>query len=410
MMKSLKDLSAFLLYCLPAIFAAGILINGLHNRTSEVAVEITAQARAVLSGDPTIQRGLAEDYYKDNDVYQRLVRKLERDKATGNLEDEIKSGMIQTRLMDAWVFTSTLIAGLTLLPFILMGSRVAFGRLLSERRTNIRIARTDMILKFLVAFVTAYGWIYVLHPIGRGASMAHGYIVSSDILSANTLPIYIDSNNLLSPTICGFLGWYLHLLGYFFQKFLLGDVSSTRVYGLLFKKMLFVWGIALVVSSLVASEEGKLVMFLIGFFPLSARSMIRDYGMKMVQGSAKQEDSLTQIPALSRWQIIRLEEEAIDTVPALAAANPAALKAATPLRPEMIDFWIDCARLLSLLGAEKYELIKGTCITATEFILRTDDPDFVQNSKVNHDINNPKEITRVLQETFGAQAAHATRK
>jgi hypothetical protein len=151
-------------------------------------------------------------------------------------------------------------------------------------------------------------------------------------------------------------------------------------------------------------------MFLIGFFPLSAMSMIRDYGMKMVQGSAKQEDSLTQIPALSRWQIIRLEEEAIDTVPALAAANPAALKAATPLRPEMIDFWIDCARLLSLLGAEKYELIKGTCITATEFILRTDDPDFVENSKINHDINNTKEIARVLQETFGAQAAHATSK
>lgn len=419
MSNFLKNLGSLILYCFPAILASVILVYNLHERTYEVDSEIKQRARIVLEGhESPEQKEIENEFYKDNEIFNRLIKILEREKLAGNLEQLIepasteqktKNNSIRSRLESAWFFTSTLIIGLTLLPYLLLGGRASFGELSHERRTKYRVSTNDFILKFLVAFIIGFGWVYVLHPIGRGASITYGFIISMDVISTNTLPIYIDSKNLLPPLVCGFLGWYLQLLGHFFQKFVLDDVTSTRVYGLLFKKFLFVWGIALVLSSIMSSEEGKFVMFIVGFFPLSAMSILKKFGLRAVQGDTHQQDSLSQIPALSRWQIIRLEEEGIDAVPGLAAASPAALKAATPLRASMIDFWIDAARLASLVGDEKYEGLKESCITATEFIKKSQDPAFVQRLKENYAINNPEEIVRILHESFDVELSPAAK-
>ncbi len=122
--------------------------------------------------------------------------------------------------------------------------------------------------------------------------------------------------------------------------------------------------------------------------------------MKSLQGVAGQQDGLSQLTAISRWQITRLEEEAIDNVSALAAADPCALHISTPFKENVLNFWIDAARLAALVGSAKYEKLRDDCLTGSEFIRRSQEPEFVGLLKESHQIGNPDEIARLLQESF----------
>ncbi len=404
MSNFVKNIGILILYCLPALLACAMVGYSLYLRYADVTDAINIYAKSTLS-ESKAQIELEKGFAQNNEVFNRLITFLEREKATGRLAHIVAHNEFSTKLKEMFTSKCFMISALALLPYLLLGGRLSFGeRKEADRRAKARIATEDLIMKFLVALIIANGWVYVLHPIGRGASIAKDLIDKMDIISSNSLPIYIQAQNMLAPTTCGFLGWYLNLLGYFFQKFIIGDVNSTRVYGVFFKKFLLVWGIALVVSSLLQGPEGKLIMFMIGFFPLSAFSLLKEAGVKTVKGDAAQKNSLTQLPAMSRWHSIRFEEEGIDNVPALAACDPAAVKAAMAMKPSIVDLWIDTARLFSLIGAEKYNRLKDFCFTATEFIKKSKDADFIKILSTNCQIENPDEITRVLQESYDLES------
>lgn len=274
----IKQCGALILYCLPAIIALTVVINDYYNRASDVSVELRRYAVSFRELDGDKREALRNDFFQDNEVVQRLLHVFHRHQIMGTRAERTLEEEIKTKVLSIWGFQSSLIISFTLLPYVLLGSRLAFGHASKvDRETRLRAARGGFMVKLLLASVIALGWIYVLHPVGRGASLLHAYVMVEDVFSMSTLPIYIDAQNLLVPTMCGFLGWYLHLLTFFFHKFVDDDVMSTRVYGLLFRKYLFVYGIALVLSTLVTSAEGKAVMFLVGFFPLSAFSMLKQY-------------------------------------------------------------------------------------------------------------------------------------
>ncbi len=272
----IKQCGALLLYCLPAMIALTVVLKNYHNRALEVSVEINRYAVAWTDLDAEQLKAFQDTFVQDNEVVQRLFHVLNSYRALGIEVEHDLQGEINSKVLNVWAFNSNLILAPTLLPYLLLGARLVFGPTTKvDRSTRLDAARSDFLMKLLIAFVIALGWIYVLHPTGRGASLLYEYVVDVDVFSINTLPIYIDSQNRLAATMCGFLGWYLHLLGYFFSKFVQDDVVSTRVYGLLFRKFLFVYGIALVLSNLLTTAEGKAVMFLIGFFPLSALSLLK---------------------------------------------------------------------------------------------------------------------------------------
>ena len=68
------------------------------------------------------------------------------------------------------------------------------------------------------------------------------------------------------------------------------------------------------------AEKVSLVVFMLGFFPLIAFSFIKEQAAKLTNSKIKGGD-LSILPGISRWQILRLEEEGIDTMAELAAID-----------------------------------------------------------------------------------------
>ncbi len=396
MSRPLAKLAVLLLYCLPAVAVLAFQLHGYRVRALDVVDELQAYARQVASAADADPAPIA-----DNELAAQLVELYRKQQAMGVLRADDR-GHFEARALSIWAYNSALIAALTLLPFFLLGGRLAFGDFPElGPRQKARFAARGWAMKLLVAFVVSLGWVYVLNPVGRGASVAYNYIATSDTVSLTTLPIYIDAQDLLTHTMCGFLGWYLHLLGYFFRKYYLGDVVSARVYGLFFRKFLFVYGIGLIITS-VAADQAKVVTFLLGFFPLSAFSVLKEAGLKAFEGAGKKETSLLDLPLISRWEALRLEEEGIETVPALATADRRHLGEVLPIKPEVIDLWMDAARLEAVLGSERYERVKEVCRTASELVRRVKDPEFAAKLRADCGVANPEEIVTMLETTFGA--------
>lgn len=384
-----------LLYCLPPLLAVGYHLHAYRARALDVVDELQAYAQQIES-DPD---GEANAVLADNELSRQLVTLYTKQRALG-VEVATDRAHFEVRVLRLWAYNSSLIAGLTLLPFLLLGGPLAFDdRLDLGLAQRTRAATSGWQRKLLLGFVIALGWVYVLNPLGRGASIAYDFVLSSDAVSMSTLPIYIDARDFLSHTMCGFLGWYLHLLGYVFRKSYLSDVVSHRVYSLFFRKLLFVYGIALIVTS-VAADQAKVVTFLIGFFPLSALSLLKDAGVKALEGVGGKESSLLDLPLISRWEALRLEEEGIETVPALAMADRAELARVLPVEPRIVALWIDAARLAAIAGPERYGCLRRYCSTASELERRIEDAAFVAKLDEECGVANPTEMVTLLRTTF----------
>ena len=78
--------------------------------------------------------------------------------------------------------------------------------------------------------------------------------------------------------------------------------------------------------------------------------------------------SLSKLPGISRWEILRLEEEGVESIASLATYDRANLKRILPIRGKLIDLWINTAVLMTLIGARKYECLKEICLTAENFV------------------------------------------
>ena len=327
--------------------------------------------------------------------YKRLI--VAYAKAEGSLV-----GRIDDRVDTVWQYNAYIVSLMVLLPYLLLGSRLAtinkdkIGITNAERFNK---AWQRWFMKFLVACVITFGWLYVFNPLGRGGTTMKAYLIAENVITlADTLPIYVRPES-ISHTVAGFLGWYLYLLLYFFGKLYHDDVLSARVYRFLFGKFLFTYGAALILSS-VTQDETKMALFLIGFFPLSAISILKEYGQKAGKGLVPGTSGLSQVLGISSNSVLRLEEEGIRDVETLASTKSAQLKKYLPeMMRNDLDEWIDKAQLCSVLGGATYENISPICITASEFKLKEKDTAIMDALKAKG-VENPSEILRLLRRRF----------
>lgn len=388
------------LYCLPCIASLIIILGSNYARSIDVVKSVNIYVDSVHDSTKDIPKTMIEN----NFIAARLKLFLEKQKKVGQLKSYTQEKISEVIWL-VWVFDSSFIVALSLLPFLILGvGFVSKGNANIEVEERRRIALGDWPMKFFVGFIIASGWLYLFHPFGQGASIAYGFVKLEDIISTDTYPIYLDYRQVeIKHTIMGFLGWYLHLIGYFFYRFYKGDVIGTRIYGVLFKKFLFVFGIALILGAMT-KNEALLVIFLIGFFPLSAFSIIREAGLKFAL-AGEQMTLLSALPGISRWDIIRLEEESVDSISSMATVDLRTLKRVTTIQEELLELWKDTAILMTMLGTEKYESVKQLCRTASEFVKRSRDDQFKNDLAERYQIANPEEIARLLRKTFGVTSA-----
>lgn len=445
----LKRIGILFLYCLPAVIAASFSLWANYDRALGVATKLELLLLHFDSGDDllkelsqgdganevaralrdylSVHEKMAGDVTADGKMIppHRIVRERsgsppKRGLATFFrhliLQDRPAETFVQRRVESIWWDQTVFISTWTLLPFVLLGSALAFdrrGELGPKYPTGLslrdkgKLAYERWALKFLFSVILMTGWTYVVSPIGRGATLTYSFAQTSNLLSPNTLPLYFDSQNLISTTACGFLGWYMHMLGYFFKKLYQHDTASARVYGLLLRKFLFVYGISLMITA-IPSGQAKVLAFLIGFFPLSAFKTLKEFGVKTIRKDEEEEATLMDLPCISRWQALRLEEEGIEDIPALASIEPWRLRARLPIKNEVVDMWIDAARLISIVGAERYQKLKTVCQTSTHFEVLSADPAFRKQIYEEFQIGNPDEIVSLLRSTFSPISQEGT--
>lgn len=393
-----RNLAIFIGYCLPAIVALALIIPFYHDRAQDIGVKIKVHANEVREGKVTESQLAPDAQYKLPEKEAELVKYLLRHKQLGTIDEII--GEVERRIFGIWSEYSLVIAIMTLLPFAILGSRIGFRRNRKDimEKDRMRSLTRDWWMRFLVAYTIATGWLYTVNPLGRGGSTLSEYINTQDIFANNTLPGFIVTTD-VPLVVAGFLGWYLNLVSHFISKLYHDDVYGTRVYRFLVGKLLFTYGIALVISS-VEVGQGKIVMFLIGYFPLSALTILKEFGTKVLQGGMPDKGALTELPGISRSQILRLHEEGIDSIGTLATLKEVGdLKKYQSSIAPMADLWIDYARLYSITGEETYPKIKGLCNTASEFLRLYQVPEFRESLK-EVGVKNPDEIARLIRRTY----------
>jgi hypothetical protein len=193
------------------------------------------------------------------------------------------------------------------------------------------------------------------------------------------------------------------LIGYFFNKLVHHDVTSSRVYNLLFKKFVITYGIALILpnSGLIDDQKtAAFFMFLIGLFPLTAMSILIEAASKLTSGGQNVTGNLSLLPGISRWQILRLEEEGVDSMASLANIRPKTVKENLQMIEKLTFFWMDIAQLYTIVGHDGYQKIKNHCLTASEFVRKIDDAEFVKTIHELEGVGDAAEIARLVSKTF----------
>jgi len=393
----------YLGYCSPAIVALALTIPAYYTRTQGIANVIYERAKAVQDGQIDINTMIIESE-AENKILKipkkeaALINFFYRSKLNGRLDELILK--IHKKIFGIWTQYSFFIAVMTLLPFALLGTKVAFR----FKRKDITLIdrwysiRGDWWMKFIVAFTMSVGWLYTLNPLGRGGTTLNEYINTQDIFTNTTLPGFIIAHD-IPIVVAGFLGWYLNLISYFISKLYYDDVYGTRVYRFLVGKLAFVYGISLVMSSLEV-EQGKMAMFLVGYFPLTALSVLKEYGMKTMQGGVQEKGALIELPSISRNQILRLHEEGIDNITTLASyPRLDELKKYQHSIASMVDYWVDSARLYTIVSQKSALEIRDLCVTASEFLLRYKIPEF-RKKLLDYNVKNPDEIARLIKYNF----------
>lgn len=401
----LKNLAIFVGYCLPAIVALALILPDYYVRAMDVGDNIQSDAKEILSRKEIGNQADLTSKVERPPKEKALIRYFMRSRELGTIDKNI--GDIRTRISSIWEKNSMFIAIMTLLPFAMLGIRIAFR----ERREDIfetdriQCLSRDWGMKFLVAFTTATGWLYTVNPLGRGGSTLAEYINTQDIFTDTTLPGYIQTTD-VPLVVAGFLGWYLNLVSYFISKLYYDDVFGTRIYRFLVGKLLFTYGIAMVISS-VDAAQGKILIFLIGYFPLSALTILKETGTKALQGGTQDKGALSGLPSISRDQILRLHEEGIDSISSLATyPRIDEIKKYQRSIAALLDFWVDCARLYVVLGDEVYLKTKNLCATASEFLRLHKSAEF-QEKLLKAGIGNPEEIARQIRQVFSFDEALA---
>ncbi|MFC1747785.1 hypothetical protein ACFL2V_03175 [Pseudomonadota bacterium] len=445
-----QSLSIIALYCLPALLVLSYIMYDYHERTAQIAVHISEQWGIVdkaykehivqgggtlssleelvckenthpvspqtdADGNPLpvssatgtrnckIEKYFIRDYQKLNHLASSEIKNgsdnnIETEGETNSNEILIKTS-IESQIREIWIANSLIIGVMVLVPFTLLGSGMAFSTTLNlSYEQRIRLMTSGWWMKAVVALVIAYGWMYLVNPHGRGGSTIEQFLIAVDLSQSKTLPLFLRDFT-ITPVIAGFLGWYLYMLTYFFSKMTSDDVASTKAYGALLQKFLFTWGVTIVFIAAQMQENANIIAFVIGYFPMAAFSLVKDKGLSMLQGGKQEKGQLSELPGISRWQIMRLEEEGINSLGSLAYRERESIDQHLPGMSKLVDYWTDISRLYTIVGEDNYGKIRNHCQTASEFIIRAGDPVFIE-ALAAIDINNTAEYARILPITF----------
>jgi hypothetical protein len=433
----MQGLYLTLLYCLPVLLVAAVLLFNYKLRIDQAESYVGKQQEIVDSAYDSVVSEARKNNIDDipayisanlrkNPTLDILLNSVNTDHSTkelleyyiGYYQRPVKSGAMTTSdyaglqirraMRSIWLGNSFIVLIMALTPFMLLGGRLGTSSALPlDYAQRIRAASSGWWMKLIVAMILIYGWIYILNPSGRGASSVLQFIKTVDMGNMDTLPIFLQGRS-ITPVIAGFLGWYLYLLTYFFSKMAANDVVSSQVYGTMLQKFMFTWGVTVALISApgesggtdIMAGNGNIVAFLLGYFPMAAFSLIKDKGMTLLQGvDTREKGQLSELPGISRWQILRLEEEGINSLASLAYRNHESINLYLPGMAKMVAFWTDIARLYTIVGEDNYASLKPHCQTASEFVRKSSDPEFVK-AIATAGISNPGEIARLLVQTF----------
>lgn len=301
------------------------------------------------------------------------------------------------------VLISFVITALTILPFALIGARLA-GNETRTRSANfdaarwrraLELANRSFFMKAMLASVISWTWFYLLNSRGITASIIHGFINEHLIVTRNSLPFLLERNFTLPPLLAAGLGFYLYVTGYFFNRARQNDLQSTLMYGVLFRKALFTAGITIVFSQVVGNQA-VVVGFLVGLIPSSWVGMLKTLGTRSLDAVEDPAAAMRELPGMSRETISRLEEEGVDSITSLMGFNPADLASLLRNRPAMVDTWYDVAILINVVGLERYRRLKNCCLTARNFVKESSSDEFRKKIKDGAQIENADEIASIL--------------
>jgi hypothetical protein len=372
-------------YCLPAMAA----LTGTLSYYASRAVRGEKQLDEVWN---TAKRQEPIAFDEKDKVASAIAHAAKMAADHHTLDKDLERRPAQVRTL--WAKYSVTLTILTLLPFLTLGG--GLGRRACTMRATWPALTDAWFQKILVAGVISVFFLYTLSPYGVAATTAYRAI-GSDLMSGGNDPaFFVGHNPELTHVEAGFLGWYLYLVGYFSYKLSRGDVTSTRIYSVLLNKFLFVYGMGLVLTVALGPQQ-VLISFLIGFLPLSAISILREVGLHKFDVRADQTAPLMLLPLVSRWDAMRLEEEGIDNVELLATTDLQWLADRMPSPLSVLELWIDTARLLAVLGGERYAKLRGIVMTATEFERQAPDVAFRARLAAKGDVENCDEIVRTLQ-------------
>lgn len=424
------------LYCLPVFIALGLLLNSYHNRVIDIGDVIFFVQQSTLKMDSGVEAQLHDELGDDNGINnlviyfhrQRLIASqigIETDENLSNDnigisgENQQRNSGVQSQqnervkigqqLDRVWLFNSMIVLSFTLLPFLVMSLKLTFSKqlpLTEQQRTLIAVE--GFFMKFMLSCIIAICWIYIINPKGRGLGAMESYLDVVDFYRKESLPLYLR-NVEKAPIIAGILGWYLHALGYILTKFTRHDVASTQVYTHLFKKFLLVYGISIILPSTQVFPEEKIgfVLFLLGFFPLAAFNFMKEQ-MNKLSNSNNTGGDLSILPGISRWQILRLEEEGIDTMAELASVDRK-LVIMIPGIAQIVDYWINIAQLYMVVGHKNYLVLNERCNTASGFIKLSVEAEFIEFITESK-LGNCDEIAQNLIKTFSISSFSVSEK
>jgi hypothetical protein len=433
----IQGLYLTLLYCVPVLLVATIMLGNYKLRIEQVERYIIKQQEIVDVAHSIVSSEAQQQNIKDVHGYvssnlrkhEMLDYLLKSDNADQNTKELLKyyidyylkpgnrSGssagieakeQIKKGIRSIWLGNSFIVLVMALTPFMLLGGGLGMSKSLPlSYSQRLQVVYSQWWMKLIISLILVYGWIYILNPSGRGASTVLQFMKTVNMGNIDTLPIFLRGLS-VTPVIAGFFGWYLYLLTYFFAKMTANDVVSSQVYGIMLQKFLFTLGITIVFIQVqsegdangVIAENGNLVAFLLGYFPMAAFSLLKDKGITFLQGvNAQQKGQLSELPGISRWQILRLEEEGVSSLIGLGYRNMDSINLYLPNMAKVVHFWTDIARLYTIVGKDNYEKLKPYCQTSSEFIRKSYDAEFIKViSAVN--ISNPDEIARLLLQTY----------
>ncbi|WP_224363970.1 hypothetical protein [Hyalangium versicolor] len=397
--EAIAATTLLLLYISPALVATGVFVTNNGLRLLEITEQLEMEALAYQGPDVPLKaegaklNALWAQYLATHWTASQGNRELFLQAVSSNLRSKI--------LHEQFSFNVIMTMCLTLLPGSLLGFGFAFRRKWTGPfLPQAQLALQDWGIKFLVQAVMAFGIIYFFNPFGQGASTVYGLLKYRDLFSKDSLPIYLDATAPVRPVLVGFLGWYMHLLGYFAFRLYRLDVVSTRVYGIVFRHLIFVMGLS-VSFTLTGSNELLFTMFLVGYLPMSALGLLKQVLLSKIPRDGDEELSLLVLPNITRFEVLRLEEEGVDNVSALLTANLDKLKASLPMNAGLLELWHGAASLICVVGIAKYREMKELCLTGAEFVRRVQEPAFRELLQSKAGLANPDELAVLIRSMRG---------